>query len=403
MTDSLRGDAILPQFSRAHKWEVVQGRASGRGRSYAGCSPEGLRADVAAVAQTIDLHIIIVLAEPKGDCSLIHLKIVTLLAALLLGSTLALGCESVPAESPSPVPTTPVPPPSPHVQIEEIVSTPSPSLALPTSVPSLPTPLPLASPSAQGAAIVNGQPIPLDDFEAQVEIAKRYVVQGPGDAEEQITLAELRRQVLDWMIDQVLIEQAAIREGTVVTDDQVEAEIARMRSSDEGKFNEWLLANGLTVESLRARLRSEMLGAALAERLASDVPSRVEQVHLRHILTSTQAEAEEVLRRLKGGEDFAALARVFSLDQTTRETGGDLGFLPRGIMSPEFDAVAFALAVGDTSGVVRSQYGYHVVQMVEKDPAREVPAELMPALQQHVFQQWLEGERAGASIMKLVQ
>ena len=366
------------------------------------------------VAQTPFPCIIPRPVDLKGEVSLMRFKILFVVAMLLTGMTL--GCDTPPEEAP-PVPTAqaattpaqgePVPSATPREQEAPVQATesplPSPSPLVSTPEPSMPTPLPLASPVARGAATVNGRVIPLAEFEAQVEIAQRYMAQGADSSGQATTLPELRRQVLDWMIDQVLIEQAAEREGANVTDDQVEAEIQKMRSTDEAKFNEWLRANGLTVETLRARLRSEMLGAALADRIASNVPSRVVQVHVRHILTSTQGEAEEVVRRVQAGEDFAALARQFSLDQTTGELGGDLGFLPRGIMSPEFDAVAFDLAVGEVSGVVQSEYGYHVIHVVEKDPSREVPAELMPALRQHAFQDWLEQEHAGADIVILIQ
>jgi len=323
-----------------------------------------------------------------------HVKITLLLVIMLLGMALIPGCGT-PTSGPTLSP--PTPQQSPPQEKMNTVTT------APTLPPDMPTPLPLASPSTQAAAIVNGQPISLADFEAQVEVAQRYLIQQSANSGSQPSLTELRGQVLDWMIDQVLIEQASIREGITITDEQVEAEINKMRSSDEARFTEWLQANGLTVETLKARLRSEMLGAALANRIAQSIPSRVEQVHVRHILISTQEEAEEVLRRLQAGEDFAALATTFSLDQSTKDKGGDLGFLPRGIMSPEFDAVAFTLAPGETSGVVQSQYGYHIVQVIERDPAREVPPELLPALRQHAFQQWLEQERATADIVRLVQ
>ena len=276
----------------------------------------------------------------------------------------------------------------------------------------LPTPLPLAAsptnvPATGTAAVVNGQPITLMEYETQAEVAQRYYLQQPGvDPETEagkVALAQLRHQVLDWLIDQVLIEQAALREGIVVSDDQVEAEIEKMRGEDEARFSQWLVANGLTIESFKRRLRVEMMGAVLSERVAGNIPTSVEQVRARHILLSTEEEANKVLAQLKAGSDFATLAKTSSLDQTTAQQGGDLGFFPRGLMAPEFEEAAFSLEPGETSGVIRTQFGYHLLQVIQKEPHREVPPEILPALRQQAFQRWLESERAGATIELIVE
>jgi len=129
----------------------------------------------------------------------------------------------------------------------------------------------------------------------------------------------------------------------------------------------------------------------------------VEQVHARHILLSTEDEANQVLAKLKAGADFTTLAKTYSLDQTTAQKGGDLGFFPRGLMAPEFEQAAFSLAPGEISGVIKTQFGYHILQVIEKDPDREVPPEILPALRQQAFQRWLDSERANATIKVLVE
>ena len=280
---------------------------------------------------------------------------------------------------------------------------------------SLPTPLPLAEspsetatpvPVVGAAAVVNGQPVPLAEFEAQAAVALDYYLQQPDvDPESesgQIALAQLRRQVLDWMIDQVLIEQAATRQGITV-DTEVDAEIQKMRAEDEARFDQWLVANGMTMESFRRRLRAEMMGAALSEQVASNIPTSVEQVRARHILLSTEDEANQILAQLQGGSDFAELARTRSLDGSNAEQGGDLGFFPRGLMAPEFEDAAFSLGVGETSGIIKTGFGYHIIQVIEKDPDREVPEAVLPALRQLAFQRWLESERASSDIEIMVE
>jgi peptidyl-prolyl cis-trans isomerase D len=110
-----------------------------------------------------------------------------------------------------------------------------------------------------------------------------------------------------------------------------------------------------------------------------------ERVHARHILLKTEgksdaekaalkAKAEDLLKQLKNGADFAELAKKYS-DDGSKEQGGDLGWFVRNQMVPEFDSVAFALKPKELSGVVTSQFGYHIIQTLEKDPAKLKPFE----------------------------
>jgi peptidyl-prolyl cis-trans isomerase D len=102
-----------------------------------------------------------------------------------------------------------------------------------------------------------------------------------------------------------------------------------------------------------------------------------EQVKASHILLKTEGkddaavkkQAEELLAKVKGGADFADLATKFSEDEGSRAKGGDLGFFPQGQMVPEFDKVAFSLPPGQISDLVKSQFGYHIIKVIEKKPA----------------------------------
>ena len=96
-----------------------------------------------------------------------------------------------------------------------------------------------------------------------------------------------------------------------------------------------------------------------------------------HILLKTEGkddaavkkQAEDLLAKVKGGADFAALATKFSEDETSAVKGGDLDFFGKGAMVKEFDDVAFALKPGETSGLVKSQFGYHIIRVTDKKPA----------------------------------
>ncbi len=88
------------------------------------------------------------------------------------------------------------------------------------------------------------------------------------------------------------------------------------------------------------------------------------QIRCAHILVEKESLAKEILERIKKGESFAKLAEQYSIDGSRRR-GGDLGFFGKGMMVKPFEAAAFALNKGDVSGVVRSEFGYHIIKRLE--------------------------------------
>ncbi|MFW5986010.1 MAG: peptidylprolyl isomerase [Halanaerobiales bacterium] len=100
-----------------------------------------------------------------------------------------------------------------------------------------------------------------------------------------------------------------------------------------------------------------------------------EQVQASHILVETEEEAGEVLDKLNNGESFGDLVENYSTDTGTVDEGGDLGFLSKGQMVPEFEEVAFSLEIGEVSEPVESQYGYHIIKVTDKKEAGVTPLE----------------------------
>ena len=110
-----------------------------------------------------------------------------------------------------------------------------------------------------------------------------------------------------------------------------------------------------------------------------------DQVKVRHILiavphgadaktdAAAKAKAEDVLKQLRGGADFAALAKKYSEDPGSKEQGGELGMLQHGVTVPEFDKTAFSLSPGQTSEPIKTQFGYHIIQTEEKQTAHTKP------------------------------
>ena len=88
------------------------------------------------------------------------------------------------------------------------------------------------------------------------------------------------------------------------------------------------------------------------------------KVHCAHILVKSEKDAKEVLEKLKRGQKFSAIAKSVSLCPS-KKNGGDLGFFTRGKMVKEFEKAAFALNKGETSAIIKTQFGYHLIKRLE--------------------------------------
>ena len=295
---------------------------------------------------------------------------------------------------------------APHTSVPPLTVTapaPTPTDAAPTDVPPSPTP------EAPLAALANGHPIYLADYERKLgQYEASLPAQGidPSSPDGQEKMAWARTYILDVMIEQVLTEQAAVTTGDVISDADVDAYMQVIIDENGGeeafqaKLTEW----GETCDDAWQEVRAQLIGMAMMQRVIDGVPTTAEHVHARHILVDTSQEAERILAQLQTGADFVALSRAYSQDTSTRESGGDLGFFPRGILiAPEVDEAAFALQPGQFSGVVTSLMGYHIVQVIERDPARPISPENLDLLQKRAVQEWIEELWAQAGVQRFVE
>jgi parvulin-like peptidyl-prolyl isomerase len=268
---------------------------------------------------------------------------------------------------------------------------------------------PSATVSAGGelAALVNGEPISMEYYQRQVAQVEAFFEEeglDPESAEGQERLAQVRRQVLEQMVDQELIRQAAAEMGIAISDQELEVKIQEIvqQSGGQDEFESALQDTGTSYDDFKQMLLDQLLSDAVFNAVTGSISRVATQVHARHILLPTREQAEEVLTRLQGGEDFAFLAREYSEDVSSRERGGDMGFFPEGVMPPELEEVAFSLDPGQISEIVESQFGFHIVQVLEKEE-REISAETFEDLRQQAFMQWLQERREGASIERFVE
>ena len=217
--------------------------------------------------------------------------------------------------------------------------------------------------------------------------------------------AEFDRQMLEELIGRELVLQEGRNRKLedIETPMQQELSMIKTRLGGEAEFAKALKEAGLTEEQYVRRLRENIIIrdtiSAVVEQEAKIAPEEVkayydtnrarfhqpEMVRASHILiqvppdatsqikTQKLAQIETVQSLLKQGGQFAELAKKFSEDTTTAVNGGDLDFFPRGMMVPEFDAVAFTLSTNKVSDIVTTKYGYHLLMVTDRKPAREVP------------------------------
>jgi peptidyl-prolyl cis-trans isomerase C len=155
---------------------------------------------------------------------------------------------------------------------------------------------------------------------------------------------------------------------------------------------------GLSEADYRRTIEADLLYDKLQDLFASQVPTSEEQVHARHILVETEEEAQAVLARLEAGEDFVSLAKELSTDEAIKEDGGDLGWFPRGMMLPEFEETAFALQPGETSDIVQTSFGYHIILVEERDPDRELEPYALEQRRASALSDWLEEQRQSEAV-----
>jgi parvulin-like peptidyl-prolyl isomerase len=260
-------------------------------------------------------------------------------------------------------------------------------------------------PPAGPIAVVNGQEIPMAAYLGEVARRQAGLVQrgvNLSTPQGQAQFMQEKQMALDNMIDDMLIAQEAARQSVAVTDAEVDAafqEIINQLGSQQA-FEQLLTQSGQTIDEARSIQRTQMLNNKMRDKVVAGLQA-ADQVHARHILVNSLATAQALLAQIQGGADFGQVAQQSSLDTTTKSSGGDLGWFPRGVLpSKELEDAAFSLQPGQLSTVIQSAFGYHLLQVLERDAARPLEGEKLVLAQQQAMETWLNGLRAQAKVQR---
>jgi len=152
----------------------------------------------------------------------------------------------------------------------------------------------------------------------------------------------------------------------------------------------------------RKLVESDLLREKVFEAITAHLKPFDEQVWARHILVADEATAKSILDRIENGEDWAALAAELSTDTSNKDQGGDLGWFGRGQMVPEFEDAAFAVAPGQISKPIQTQFGWHLIQVIGHEE-RPIAADAFEQKKQTYFDDWLASARREAEEAGLLE
>lgn len=268
----------------------------------------------------------------------------------------------------------------------------APTPAAATATVALPAPEQTTPTAAPAAAIVNGEEISrpiydihLDQYQAAQQQTGTLLA---SENAEQI--------VLDDLIDRLLLAQGARAEGYILDEATVDQRLSSVVEQAGGQeaFDQWLAAQRYTAEEFRAELRLEIEAGWMRAKITDAVPTSAEQVEARQILLLDSFSAERLLSQLQGGTPFEQVAR-----NNDPQGLGYLGWFPRGtLLQSEVEEAAFALQPGEFSDIVETSLGFHLVEVLDRDPDRPLSPQARLALQLQALQDWLAQQRAQAVI-----
>jgi foldase protein PrsA len=269
-------------------------------------------------------------------------------------------------------------------------------------------------------AVVDGTAVTKTELQSLLERAKKtYKAQKrafpkAGTSEYQ----SLQTQAVAFLVQRAEYDNRADEMKLKVTDKEVEARINQIKQQSFGgsqkKLDAQLKAQGYTPESLRSDIKAQLISEKIYDSVTKDAKVSdaaiakyynankaqyqvAESRDVRHILVKTKAQADKIYAQLKGGANFATLAKKYSTDPGSKDNGGKLT-ITRGQTVAPFDKTAFSLTTNQISKPVKTQYGYHVIQPISavkppkttplKDAKPQIEAQLLDKAKTDAITKW---------------
>lgn len=267
-------------------------------------------------------------------------------------------------------------------------------------------------------AEIDGYQITQEQFDEEFEMKRNMNIKQFGEdflsqeLEEGLTVEDfLREELLFDIIHENILNKELDKLNMAVTEEDVDRamnEYYISKLGGEEEYNEFLNRLGITDEYLRKEVyrglmyqkhsdyffnQIDLSDEAVREYYENNKDSFV-KVRASHILVKTEEEGKEVLERLKEGADFAELAATRSIDTQTSIKGGDLGYFTRGSMVEEYKEIedaAFSLDIGEISGLIKTDFGYHIVLVEDRmESFEDLKDEVVKALKYEKYQEELD-------------
>jgi foldase protein PrsA len=293
----------------------------------------------------------------------------------------------------------------------------------------------------QGAVAQVGQALVSQDQFDKLEAAYQAAGRVPDKKTQSKEYHTFQQSLAQYLVMLEVLREQAPKFGIMVADSDVEAQVAEIQDmfqGDQKRFDDALKKQKLTLDQLKESLRERLLIDDMKAAVTKDVTVTDDEVKAyydnhkadytkpevrdaRHILISpfptaagggaaitatesdweaAKAEAEKVRGEIQNGADFGAEARKYSDDAATRDSGGELGNIVRGQTVPEFEQAVFSLKKGELSQPVKTEYGYHLIQVTDITPEAQLPydqvkekirSSLLATKQAQTWDVWLQG------------
>ncbi|MCP4138734.1 MAG: hypothetical protein GY755_00305 [Chloroflexi bacterium] len=266
---------------------------------------------------------------------------------------------------------------------------PTPTLAPATETSAPPTATPIPA-----AATINGEVISIEEFNAEL-LRFQDAQNALGNT---VPAEEAAERVLNDLIDQLLLAQAAVEAGYTLENTELDARIAALAEDIGGEENlsTWQTSHGYTSESFRSSLKKSIEAAWMRDKILAELPSTAEEVHAQQILLYNRETAEDIQSKLEGGAKFSDLASAYD-----PKTNGELGWFPRNyLLEKSIEDAAFSLEIGQTSDIIETEVGFHIIMVLERKTERPLSPDAMLALSEKTLLDWLANARETSKIEK---